>query len=43
LHNIIDVRWVLLSAFFDLLGGGIPMREILLYLYIAGSVPEEGM
>jgi hypothetical protein len=43
-HNgIQDVRWVLLTCVFDLFGGGLPMREILLYLYVAESVPGEGM
>ncbi|CAN9469169.1 unnamed protein product [Alternaria alternata] len=43
-HNsITHVRWVLLSCVFDLFGGGLPMREILLYSYVAESVPGDGM
>ncbi|KAH6623166.1 hypothetical protein F5144DRAFT_582543 [Chaetomium tenue] len=42
-HNTINVRWVLLSGLFDLFGGGVPMREILLYLYVGESAREDGM
>lgn len=34
---------MLFSGFFDLFGGGVPMREILLYLYVAESAHEDGM
>lgn len=42
-NTITDVRWIFLTCIFDLFGDGVPMREILLYLYVAERVPENGM
>jgi hypothetical protein len=36
-----DVRWILLTGLFDLIGGGQPVRNTLLYTYIAEVVPSD--
>ncbi|KAI8629727.1 hypothetical protein F5Y19DRAFT_464418 [Xylariaceae sp. FL1651] len=35
-----DIRWIWLTGFFDLIGGGQPVRSALLYSYIAEVVPS---
>lgn len=38
-----NISWVYVTCLFDLFGGAIPTREVLLYLYVAESVPASAM
>ncbi|KID88389.1 Major facilitator superfamily domain, general substrate transporter, partial [Metarhizium majus ARSEF 297] len=42
-YTFTDVRWVLLLWVLELVGGGMPVREVLLWMYMAESVPEDGL
>ncbi|EFR00819.1 hypothetical protein MGYG_03823 [Nannizzia gypsea CBS 118893] len=42
-HTVTDIRWVLLLWVLELVGGGMPVREVLLWMYMAESVPEDGL
>ncbi|RDL36297.1 Major facilitator superfamily, general substrate transporter [Venustampulla echinocandica] len=42
-HTFFDVRCVLLLWILELVGGGMPVREVLLWMYMAESVPEDGL
>ncbi|KHN99774.1 Major facilitator superfamily domain, general substrate transporter [Metarhizium album ARSEF 1941] len=42
-HTLADVWWVLGLWLLELVGGGIPVREVLLWMYMAESVPEDGL
>ncbi|KAK2823866.1 hypothetical protein FQN49_007538, partial [Arthroderma sp. PD_2] len=42
-HTFTDIRWVLLLWVLELVGGGMPVREVLLWMYMAESVPEDGL
>ncbi|KAL7935557.1 major facilitator superfamily domain-containing protein [Trichoderma chlorosporum] len=42
-YRLTDVRWVLLLWVLELVGGGMPVREVMLWMYMAESVPKDGL